>query len=195
METNPIQPSGGPTDEELVRRAQEGDLSAFEPLLDQHIPQVRGFLALRAPVGHLVDEIAHETFVFAYRNLHKFEAGTSFHSWLRAIAWNLLRQEIQRYSRDQAGQLRYVEQQLADLSLDWAPRESSPQMDYLADCLEKLPPPQRDLLQLKYHHACTSEEIAGKLQRSLAWVRTVLFRVRQQLKDCVEEQENGAQPC
>jgi RNA polymerase sigma-70 factor (ECF subfamily) len=195
MQGEPIHPDSQPNDEELVRRVQEGDAAAFEPLLDRHIPQVRAFLALRAPVAHLVDEVAHETFVFAYHNLAKFEAGTSLHAWLRAIAWNLLRAEIQRYSREQAGQSRYVEQRLADLSLDFSPREDSPLMEYLAECMEKLPQPSRDLLQLKYHHACTSEEIAGKLQRSLAWVRTVLFRVRQQLKDCVELRESGVRPC
>src|SRR2546426_713972 len=45
----------------------------------------------------------------------------------------------------------------------------------------------RQLLAWKYHDGCSTDEIGRQLQRSLAWVRTVLFRVRQQLKECIEE--------
>ena len=89
-------------DDSFVQAVQRGDHENFEPLLDRHLPHVRAFLALKAPIPHLVDELAHETFVFAFRNLGKYTPGTSFRAWLRAIAWNLLRAEVQRFSREQA---------------------------------------------------------------------------------------------
>src|SRR5437016_2056482 len=92
----------------LVRAVQGGDARAFEPLVDRHLDAVRGFVALRLPVAHLVSEIAHETFVFAYRHLDQFAAGTSFRAWLRAIAGNLIRAELQRYRREQTNQLGYA---------------------------------------------------------------------------------------
>ena len=66
------------TEDALILKVQAGDLQAFEPLVDQHLPPVRAFIALRTPAAHLVDELAHETFVYAFRNIHAFGAGTSF---------------------------------------------------------------------------------------------------------------------
>ena len=87
-----------PDDDALTRAAQAGDHAAFAALLDAHLPHVRTFLALKAPVPQLVDEIAHDAFVFAYRHLDEFTPGTSFRAWVRAIAWNLLRAEVQRFA-------------------------------------------------------------------------------------------------
>lgn len=181
-------------DAELVRAVQAGEAEAFEPLLDRHLAHVRTFIALRAPVTHLVDEVAHEAFVFAFRNIAQFEAGTSFQAWLRAIAWNLLRQEVQRFSREQANQTRYAEVREWEAVVRAPSAEADArELDSLHECLGKLPPPMRELLTLKYHADSSSEEIATKLNRSTAWVRTVLFRVRQELRDCIEQKLS--KPC
>ena len=59
-------------DDTLIQAIQQGKPEAFERFLDRHVHHVRAFLALKAPVAHLVDELAHEAFVFAYRNVHEF---------------------------------------------------------------------------------------------------------------------------
>ena len=180
-------------DDALIRAVQAGRADAFEPLLDRHLQHVRTFVALRAPAAELVDEIAHEAFVFAFRNLAQFQAGTAFQAWLRAIAWNLLRQEVQRFSREQANQARYAE------LLEWETTVRPPatadarELDSLEDCVRAMPSPMQELLKLKYHDELPSEEIARQLSRSTAWVRTVLFRVRQELKECIEQKL--ARPC
>jgi len=66
-------------------------------------------------------------------------------------------------------------------------------VEALHECLESVPDSLRTLLHLKYHDERSSEEIAGRLERSLAWVRTTLCRVRQQLRDCIERKVK-AQP-
>lgn len=185
-----------PVDEDaLVKRVQAGDLQAFEPLVDRHLPQVRALLALRAPAAHLVDELAHETFVHAFRHIHQFEVGTSFIKWLRAIAGNLLRAEILRFSREEANQTRYAH----DQRLDWAQSAQdlslSREAEFLEQCVNALPEDLRTLVSLKYHGEHSGEEIAQRLRRSTAWVWTMLFRVRQQLKACIERKMGGKQPC
>lgn len=169
----------------LVARVQFGDTAAFDPLVDLHLPQLRAFIALKLPISHLVDEIAHETFVFAFRHLATFEVGTSFRAWLRAIAWNLVRAEIQRFSREQANQSRYAEARLVECAQAENPATSR-EAEFLEACLQELPEPMRQLLVLKYHTGHSSEEIASKLERSVAWVRVTLFRVRQQLRFCID---------
>ncbi len=176
-----------PSDDEdlLIARVQFGDTAAFEPLVDLHLPHLRAFVALKLPVSHLVDEVAHEAFVFAYRHIATFEVGTSFRAWLRAIAWNLVRAEIQRFSREQANQARYAEARLATCVPAENPRTSR-EADFLEECARELPSAMQRLLTLKYESGHSSEEIAAQLQRSIAWVRVTLFRVRQQLRLCID---------
>jgi RNA polymerase sigma-70 factor, ECF subfamily len=182
-----------PLDEEaLILRVKAGDVDAFEPLVDRYLANVRAFLALRAPAVHLVDELAHETFVFAFRNIGDFTAGTSFLSWLRAIAGNLLRAETQRFSREEANRSRFAEAQRLDHGC--RPGESD-EAELLRQCVEELPGTMRALVSLKYRQERSSEQIAQELKRSTAWVWTMLFRVRQQLKACIQRKLGGNQPC
>ncbi|MSR64507.1 MAG: sigma-70 family RNA polymerase sigma factor [Verrucomicrobiae bacterium] len=174
------------SEDESVRAVQGGNPRAFEPLVDAHIQHIRAFVALKAPVSHLVDEITHEAFVYAFRNIQKFKAGTSFRAWLRAIASNLLRAEIQRFAREEANRTRLAEWKHWETSLDTASKHEGREVDFLEQCIEQVPSPMRALLQLKYHDDLSTEEIAQKQNRTLEWVRVSLFRVRQQLKQCIE---------
>ncbi len=173
-------------DADFVRAVQRGDPQAFSPLLEMHLPSLRAFIALRAPVPHLIDEIAHETFVFAYRNIHAFSAGTSFPAWLRAIAANLLRAELQRHARDQAGRSRYEEWKHAQAQLRASERLDAPDAEYLAQCLERMGQGARDLIEEKYCKGMDSAAMAAQRNKSVEWIRVTLFRLRQQLKACVE---------
>jgi RNA polymerase sigma-70 factor (ECF subfamily) len=178
----------GRDEKELVLAAQRGDARAFEDLVRENLRHVRTFVALRAPVSQLVDEVTHETFVHAHQHLADFQAGTNLRAWLRAIAFQKLRGEIQRYAREQANQLRYaeqvaVEEELAAPAIDRA----GPEAEALQACMDRIEGEHRDLLQLKYRDELESDAIAAALNRSTAWVRTTLFRIREVLRDCIEE--------
>lgn len=189
-EPTPRTTGNGTTGEDetaLALAAGAGDDTAFESLIHRHLRHIRTFVALRAPVSYLVDEIAHDTFVFAHRNLAQFTPGTSLRAWLRAIAFNLLRAEVQRHARELAGQLKYAER----IALEEDPPahivdRSGSEADALEECVRKLPPATRRLLHLKYAESMESDSIAKALNQSTAWVRTTLFRLRKSLRACVE---------
>ena len=115
--------TGNETETDLVIRVQKGELSAFEELLKLHSSRLRAFVAMKLPVSHLIDEIAHETFVFAHRHIDDFEAGTDFGKWLRAIAFNLVRKETLRYQRVTQNKEKFLEHYLVEQSSNgqWSP--------------------------------------------------------------------------
>ncbi len=170
----------------LVEAVQRGELQAFELLLDRHLDHLHAFIALKLPVSHLADELTHETFVFAFRHMHEFTAGTAFRSWLRAIAANKVRAEIERYCREEQNKLNYAEHRLVEIALHETDAQSSREVEALNDCLGRVPGHLRELLTLRYHDEQPTAAIAQRLQRSLAWVRTTLCRLRQQLRECIE---------
>ena len=178
-------------DAALVGAVQGGNVQAFEPLVERHLDHLHAFVSLKLPVPHLADEITHETFVFAFHHIAAFTPGTSFRAWLRAVAANKVRAEIERYCREERNRLAYSEQQALEMALqETSSPKDSRELEALNDCLKQVPENLRTLLNLKYHEENSSAEIARHLARSHAWVRTTLCRVRQQLRDCVERKLN-----
>jgi RNA polymerase sigma-70 factor (ECF subfamily) len=177
---------GYESESELVRRAQRGDLSAFEELLATHSSRLRAFVAMKLPVPHLIDEIAHEAFIFAHRHLSDFQSGTDFGKWLRAIAYNLVRKETLKHQRSTKNKERFLEHCLVQTGMETEPTPESAAVVHLEECLAKLPAQQRELLEHKYTLQESSREIAAAFQQSEAWVRTTLCRIRTALRKCIE---------
>lgn len=173
------------SDDELIRLAQGGDLAAFEKLMAAHVRGVRVFVALKAPVSELIDELTHETFVFAFRRLGDFTTG-SFQGWLRAIAFNLLRKRVLEYSRQQQNLGRYLDHARIQAAHSGANDSGTRAADFLAECIERVPPNMREVLDLKYRDGCSSEEIARRVGQTDSWVRQLLLRLRRKLRDCIE---------
>jgi RNA polymerase sigma-70 factor (ECF subfamily) len=186
-----------PADSEkrLIREVRDGRLESYEQLIHLHAARLKAFISMRLPIAHLVEEIAHEAFVFAYNHLEDFELGTDFGKWLRAIAYNLVRKEVLRHSRNEKNQEKYLEHCLVQraASGDDGLRPDSPVVAYLEECLEKLPDGQRKLLGERYRWSRTTREIAEITGRSEAWVRTTLCRVRAALRTCVEGKLDSAE--
>lgn len=174
------------SDSELIASVRGGDINAYGELVERHAPRVRACIALRAPLPEVIDELSHEAFVFAYRNLERFEEGTSFSAWVCAIVLQLLRAEQQRFRRNEVRQARYLDHVIVEQSLLSERETEAPAIEWLDLCLHRLTPRMRELVELKYSAALSAEEIAGKISQSVAWVRTTLFRVRQQLRQCIE---------
>lgn len=173
------------TDAALARRVEQGDDAAFRTLMERHLQMLRSFLALRAPVPDLIDEVAHDAFVFAYQNLGDFTTG-SMQPWLRSIAHNLLRDRLKAHARESVKHERYSEQVRWEMAQAAADKPVSDEADHLARCMEKLHHNQRLALNLRYEAQLSSEEIAQRTGRSTLAVRTLLMRVRQQLRGCME---------
>ena len=177
----------GMDEQSLIQAVQEGKVDAYGQLMDLHVRRLRAVIALNAPVTHLIDEIAHETFVFAFNHIQEFQRGTSFFAWIKSIAWNLLRAEIQRFSREQANQNKYAERRVVEATPFKPVEQAAKELDQLETCLEKVPPRLKQLVEMRYRLSFSTQEIAEKAGQSNAWVRTTLCRLRKQLRDCVND--------
>jgi RNA polymerase sigma-70 factor (ECF subfamily) len=187
-----VEPDGpDPDDADLLRRVKRGDRDAFAPVVRRHLPSLRAFVALHLPVAHLADEVAHETFVFAFRHLHEFDLQRPFRPWLRGIAWQLVRAELQRFAREQVNRSRLEQLQLAELLAQSAQSAPPEEASFLEECLAELPPHLGRLIEDRYRHERAVREIAVQWGRTEEWVRVTLFRVRRQLRACIETKLAG----
>lgn len=77
-----------PDDSELLARAQAGDVSAFEGLVERHRSRVYGLALRMLNSQDDAAEVLQEAFLSAYRNLPNFRGDSQFGSWVYRIAAN-----------------------------------------------------------------------------------------------------------
>jgi len=170
----------------LLNRVQQGEVEAYAPVVRRHLPGLRTFVAMRLPVHHLADQITHEAFVLAFRRIREFDPQKPVRSRLQATTWNLVRAELQRLVRAQTNLSRLEQVLHAEWANGTTPETPADEALLLEECLKNLPAEMRQLVDESYQKGATAAEIAQKLGQTRQWVRVTLFRVRKQLRDCIE---------
>jgi RNA polymerase sigma-70 factor (ECF subfamily) len=164
--------------DDALLRAQGGDADAYAVVVKATQARLRSFIAGYVPRAEWVDDVAQQTYVSAYRDLRKFQVGTDFAAWIRRIAYNHLRAELER-----AGRRRRLESELL-ARLERAP--DPPDVDGLRECVEALPPTSREIVKGYYADALGLAEIGRRLGRSADSLKVALFKIRGRLRECVE---------
>lgn len=170
-----------------IRQAAAGSHPAFAKILRAHQASVRGYLSKMVRRDDLVDDLAQETFIAAYRNLATWRQESSLRGWLLGIA----RKMVLRYLEDlrNRGTPR-VEAELASWLLEAARRDESTdrherELEALETCLRKLPSHSTRLVEEFYYQHRSADSIASASGRSVGAVWMALLRVREALRDCV----------
>ena len=101
---------GRPLEEtELVGRARDGDVEAYEDLVRMHqrVAMRTAWLVTRNAAE--AEDAVQEAFVKAYRALHRFREGAAFRQWLLAIVTNEARNRRRSVARQDRLTLRVAE--------------------------------------------------------------------------------------
>lgn len=182
-------------DAELVRRFNGGDEAAFVEIMTRYREKVFS-IALRHLRNHSdAEEITQDTFIRAHRALASFRGDSSLATWLHRIAFNLSRNRHKYY---------FCRRRQSTLSLDCAFSEvnqatfsdliatdqPSPAREatagefteLVAQCMEKLGAPQRQILVLRNSMNQSYGEIARALGISIGTVKSRIGRARESLR-------------
>lgn len=179
-------------DEENVRlmlRVKEGDVKAFERLVELHQGIMIGTAARM--LGNLDDahDIAQQVFIRVWKSAPRYEPSAKFTTWLFTIMRNLVFNETRRRTRRKEVPLENENdddppRQYADLTAP-APDHLT-QQDELEKALDKaiaaLPEKQRLAVVLRRHEDMPYEQICEILKMSLPAVKSLLFRARTELR-------------
>jgi RNA polymerase sigma-70 factor (ECF subfamily) len=176
-------------EDDLVRRARDGDRRAFDRLVETHAPQVWATVWRMLRHREDTEDVVQEVFVTAHRALAGFRGDSKVSTWLHRIAVTRALHHVERAEE----RLRRASDPIddaADGPLDvrtpLAALESKELMRRLAECLEKLPVAWRAVIALRDGENGSYDEIARTLEVELGTVRSRLARARASLKDCVE---------
>lgn len=84
----PHSPPGSPSD--LVRRAQSGDVAAFECLYHEHVGRVYALCVRMVADTDRAELLTQDTFVLAWQRLKGFRGDSTLATWLHRIAVNVV---------------------------------------------------------------------------------------------------------
>ncbi len=181
-------------DLELVGKAREGDVEAFEALVRRHQHRLVHFARLMVSNPSDAEDVAQETLLRAYRSLRQFRGQSAFRTWLYQIATNVARtqlakrrdrHEVQESEPAQGGHGREPHDRGS------APRERASDEnlerrviahDQLRRALEDLPADWREAVVLRDIEGLDYKEIAKLLGIPMGTVESRIFRGRQRLK-------------
>ena len=170
-----------PTDEQLVTRANGGDVEAFNDLVTRWQGPLYKFVYRYLGDAEDARDICQEAFVKAYTNLDRFRGQAKFSSWLYQIALNQCRSQFRRQkarpavSLDEetsANRLRLVPDGSAtpdETAIDAQRRQ------LIQSALSELPENQREVIILKEYHGLKFREIAEVLETPESTVKSRLY--------------------
>jgi RNA polymerase sigma-70 factor (ECF subfamily) len=187
---------------QLVRRAQAGDVPAYEALLAKHQQRVFSVVGGILRRREDVEDVAQQVFVKAYFSLKRFDLRSAFSTWLYKIAvnecWDYLRKKKVRklvyeadMSDEQNRQLLAVnEQSFGALRSPEDAAKRVEQQQLVERLLSELDEQDAAMLVMKEVEGFSVEEIGESLGVNVNTVKVRLFRAGRGLPAAHEGQHN-----
>ncbi len=176
--------------DDCLRLVLQGERDAFEAVVRRHERSLRSWLAVHAPPGVDVDDIAQQAFVAVFSRLDEYELDSNFAAWLFTVARYQLKTETTRLRRVADYHTRYAPQ-LLQRELERVYQEP-PEMwveraESLKQCLEVLSDRLRQFVDWRYREEIPLEEMSNRSGRSVAAIKKQLWKIRQKLQHCIEK--------
>jgi RNA polymerase sigma factor RpoE len=194
----PLREAAPPVAEEglLVKRAQEGDLSAYDDLVRRYQERIYATVYHMTANHEDANDLAQEAFIKAFQALKSFKGGSSFYTWVYRIAVNktinFLKQRRNRahMSLNDLDFNAEHDPDLVALVSEKTPRREinlAELQEKLNEALQRLSEPHRLVVTLHDVQGLSHEEIAEIMECNIGTVRSRLFYARQQLQACLSD--------
>ena len=160
--------------DDAIRRVRKGDKGAFEVVVRRFERPLRAWLAVHAPPGVDIDELAQWSFVQAFTRLDDYELGTNFGAWLFTIARFRLKTEVSRLRRVADYRVRYAPdllQRELERRASEPPGLKEARLEHLRGCLGQLGEDLYRFIRWRYVEEIPLEEMAARSGRSVTAVK------------------------
>jgi len=170
----------------LIKRAREGDRSAFHELVDRHAHSL--FALAVSLCGNTADaeDIVQETFAGAFRGLQGFRGQASVKTWLTRI---LIRQTARHHRSSRSRKATLVPLEAASEAATGRASqhtEADTRIDVTA-AIRTLSPDHREVIVLRELQGLSYDEMAEVLEVPRGTVESRLFRARRELQERLKE--------
>jgi RNA polymerase sigma-70 factor, ECF subfamily len=184
-------PTPADTDLMLVERTVAGDQKAYELLVLKYQRRIERLIGRMVRDTDLVEDIAQETFIRAYRALSQFRGEAQFYTWLYRIAVNTAKKALGDLKRDPLvsenalrggegeDETSAVENELTTAETPETVLAAKEIAAAVNSAMEALPEELRQAVTLREIEGLSYEEIAEVMNCPIGTVRSRIFRARE----------------
>lgn len=179
-------------DAALMLRVKQGDLAAFEQLVEKYKQPVMNVVYRMLHDATEAEDVAQNVFVQVHKSASRYEVSSKFSTWLFTIARNLCLNELRRRSRHPADSMDagHPEQedqpwQQFEDKKTFSPPETLLHGELeqkIEEALAELPENQRTAILLCRQDEMSYDDIAKVLECSLSATKSLIHRGRETLK-------------
>ena len=174
----------------LVQRTVAGDQRAFELLVIKYQRRIQRLIGRMVRDVDLVEDIAQETFIRAYRALGQFRGEAQFYTWLYRIAVNTAKKALMdlkrnptvsenAYKSDDDDETSPIENELTSPETPEAVLASKEIANIINNAMQDLPEELRKAITLREIEGLSYEEISEAMNCPIGTVRSRIFRARE----------------
>ena len=173
-------------DNDLVRKVQSGDRTAFDKLVRRYQHKIAQLISRYIKDPQEALDVSQDAFIKAYRALPKFRGESAFYTWLYRIAVNTAKNHIAMRARRSSDDEVAVEDAEQFESAVLLRNHDTPEGLVLTDelvaviqrGLDELPEDLRTALSLREFGGHSYDEIARIMKCPVGTVRSRIFRAR-----------------
>ena len=177
------------SDGELIRRTQNGDTQAFNPLIRKYQRRIYNLIYQRVRDRETTEDVCQEVFLKAWQALPNFKGESAFYSWLYRIAVNCSIDALRKRNREIVLAFEELPQDMDDVlqipqmypsPCEILEREELKQI--ISEAASQLPRGQYRVFQLRYQEELSIKEIASHLNRSEGTIKAHLYHAHRKLR-------------
>jgi len=184
-------------DEELlIRKAQRGNIAAFEELVKQYDDKVMSIILNMLNDADDAHDVYQDVFMKVFLTIKKFRFQSKFYTWLFRIAVNTtINYRKKRTSRQNTAHEEFQEENNYETEMVNQINSTTPEKQLLnkelSDNIERsikcLSPKQKTVFVLRHYHGYKLTEISKIMNCAEGTVKNYLFRSLQKLKNELKE--------
>jgi RNA polymerase sigma-70 factor (ECF subfamily) len=182
------------SDQELVARVRDGDTGSFRWLVERYSRSVFKLAYRMIGTEHDAEDVVQETFLRAYRQLPRYEARSSFGTWIYRIAANYSLDLLR--ARERRHEIALTPPNGDGGHSSHETPADDPQPDQVAfagqlrrgfeRAMKELSPQERTAFSLRHFEGCSIGQIADALEVSETAAKNSVFRAVQKLRRSME---------
>ena len=174
-------------DQELVRRVQRGDSTAFDALVRKYQHRIVGLIGRYVSDWSECQDVAQDVFMRAYRALPNFRGDAQFYTWLHRIAVNTAKNHlVSQNRRPPTDDIDAADAEQHDAGMRLRDTDT-PEHELLRQEIERtvmlaveaLPEDLKVAITLREVDGLSYDEIAQKMGCPIGTVRSRIFRARE----------------
>ncbi|WP_193211113.1 sigma-70 family RNA polymerase sigma factor [Luteolibacter marinus] len=169
-----------------MESAKDPGEEGFVTELTNHQTAMLAFIRSLMPGSSGARDLLQEVNVILWQKRAQFEPGSSFKAWsFQVVRYHLMNHRRRLASK---GWLVFDDDLVERISpaLEADPDELEARHQALRQCLERLRPKDRALLEHRYASGAPLSEYAASIKRSTGTLKATLFNLRRTLRTCVE---------